>query len=337
MTAPSKGILLVPTLRSLGILAAVGVVLGLVLNDYWVGVISLALVAGLFAFGLDILQGWTGLGSLGHAAWYGISAYAVAILTIRSGWNVWAAMLCAILISTTLAACFAPFAVRLKGVSFLVVTLAFGQVVWGLAVKLPKLTGGSDGMPGVQRPNDLLGLDFGNTRVMYALVLVVVLIVVGVGMRLMNGPLGTQLRGVRLSDLRVRSLGYNVGLLRFTAFVVSAAIAAIAGALAATLDGFVGTNYLAWTLSAEMLLAVMIGGPGALWGPFAAGFGIYVFRVLATDITKRWTLILGLLYIITVLVIPNGIASIVRRRTKRKTQAEEDAEMAAAETEEVSS
>lgn len=319
----------VPTVRFVLVLAVVGIILGLVLAEYWVSVVALALVAGLFAFGVDVLQ-WTGLGSLGHAAWYGISAYGTAILTVKLDWNPWLAILAGIVMSTVVAAAFAPFAIRLRGTSFLVVTLAMGQVIWGLAIKLEKVTGGSDGLPGVPRPADIGPIDFGNPRVMFFFTLVIVLILVAATMRLLNSPLGAQFRGVKLSDLRLKSLGYDVQLLRFTAFVISAFIVAVAGSLAAWLDQFVGVNYVTWTLSAEMLLAVMIGGPGSLWGPFVAGAAILIIRVLATDLTKRWTMILGFLYIFAVLVVPDGVASLVTKRKRRL----EDKRAAAAELEE---
>lgn len=309
----SAGISSVPTVRFVGALAVVAVVLGLVLDNYWISVISLAMALGLFAFGVDLLQ-WTGLGSLGHAAWYGIAAYGTAIFTVKLGWSPWMAMIAAIAVSTAVAAAFAPFAIRMKGTSFLVITLAFGQVIWGLAIKLENVTGGSDGIPGVPRPEDIGPIDFDNPKIMFILVMIIILIVVAAAMRLLNSPLGAQFRAVRLSELRVQSLGYNVGLLKFSAFVLSAFVVAVAGTLAAMLDQFVGVNYVVWTMSAEMLLATMVGGVGTLWGPFAAGFAIAIIRVLATDLTDRWTMILGLMYIFAVLVIPDGIASLVKKR-----------------------
>lgn len=311
----SHGISLVPTGWFVGCLAALSVVFALVLDSYWISVLSLAMALGLFAFGVDFLQ-WTGLGSLGHAAWYGLAAYGTAILTVKLGWSPWLAMMAGVAISTTAAAVFAPLAIRMRGTSFLVITLAFGQVIWGLAVKLEKITGGSDGIPGVPRPGNIGPIDFQNPKVMFGLVMIVIIIVVTVAMRLLNGPLGAQLRAVKQSELRLRSLGYNVQLLKFSAFVISAFIVGVAGALAATLDQFVGVNYVVWTMSAEMLLATMVGGVGTLWGPFAAGFAIAIIRVLATDLTSRWTMILGLMYIFAVLVVPDGIASLLKKRQR---------------------
>ncbi|NLE74053.1 MAG: branched-chain amino acid ABC transporter permease, partial [Actinobacteria bacterium] len=164
----SSGISSVPTFWFVGGLVVVSVVLLLVLDNYWITVISLAMALGLFAFGVDVLQ-WAGLSSLGHAAWYGLAAYGTAILTVKLGWNPWLAMMAGIAMSMAVAAAFAPFAVRMKGTSFLVITLAFGQVIWGLAIKLEKVTGGSDGIPGVPRPGSIGPINFGDPKVMFAL------------------------------------------------------------------------------------------------------------------------------------------------------------------------
>lgn len=226
-------------------------------------------------------------------------------------------MIMGIVLTTAVAAAFAPLAIRMKGTSFLVITLAFGQVIWGLAIKLEKVTGGSDGIPNVPRPGSLGPIDFDNPKIMFTLVMVIIIVVVTAVMRLLNGPLGAQLRAVRQSELRVESLGYNVSMLKFSAFVLSAFVVGVAGSLAAVLDQFVGVNYVVWTMSAEMLLATMVGGVGTLWGPFAAGVAIAIIRVLATSLTDRWTMILGFMYIAAVLLIPDGIASLFKRRGGR--------------------
>ncbi len=315
----SSGISSVPTFWFVSALVIVSIVLLLVLDNYWITVVSLALAMGLFAFGVDVLQ-WCGLGSLGHAAWYGFAAYGTAILTVKVGWNPWLAMIMGVGMSTAVAAAFAPFAIRMRGTSFLVITLAFGQVIWGLAIKLEKVTGGSDGIPGVPRPGSIGPINFTDPKVMFAFMVIVIAIVVTLAMRLLNGPLGAQLRAIRQSELRVKSLGYNVQLLKFSAFVLSAFIVGVAGSLAATLDKFVGVNYVVWTMSAEMLLATMVGGAGTLWGPYAAGFVIALIRVMATDLTKRWMMILGFMYIFAVLLIPDGIASLLKKRRRAEVE-----------------
>ncbi|MHB9113611.1 MAG: branched-chain amino acid ABC transporter permease [Thermoleophilia bacterium] len=301
--------------RNGGLIAvfALGVVAAAALDPYWLGIATQGLVFALFAAGLDVLVGWCGLASLGHAAFFGTSGYVLAVLTTRWGLDPWLAAGFGIVFATALAAAFAPLAVRVSGLTFLTVMLAAGQIVWGVALKWRSVTGGSDGIPGVPRPTQVLGLSFVDSRTFFVLTLVVVVLVVALVWRLMEGPLGLQLRGVRQSDLRLRSLGYDVRGLRMVAFVVSGFVASVAGILAAFFNQFVGTNSVDWRLSAQMLLAVVIGGPGSLWGPFVAGFGLFLLQVFATNLTDRWTLILGLLYIVAVLVIPRGLWPLVRR------------------------
>lgn len=304
-----------PVRRYGGLIAVfgIGVVAVATLDSYWMGIATQGLVFALFAAGLDVLVGWCGLASLGHAAFFGTSGYVLAVLTTRWGVDPWLAAGLGIVFATAIATAFAPLAVRVSGLTFLTVMLAAGQIVWGVALKWRSVTGGSDGIPGVPRPTHILGLSFADSRVFFALTLVVVVVTVALVWRLMQGPLGLQLRGVRQSDLRLRSLGYDVRLLRIVAFVISAFVASVAGILAAFFNQFVGTNSVDWRLSAQMLLAVVIGGPGSLWGPFVAGFGLFLLQVFATNMTDRWTLILGLLYIVAVLVIPRGLWPLVRR------------------------
>jgi len=230
--------------------------------------------------------------------------------------NPWFAALAGVAAATFLAFLFGPLAVRTRGLAFLTVTLAFGQVIWGLTTKWRDVTGGSDGIAGVPRPTSILGLPLTDQRAFFLFTVVIVAIMVLVLVRVMRGPFGLQLRGVRLSELRLRSLGYNANGLRVAAFVISASLVGVAGVMFTFFNQFVGTNTVDWRLSAQILLAVVVGGPGTLWGPFVAGFGLFFVQIFATDLTERWTLILGLLYILAVLFLPRGIVSLVVRRKK---------------------
>lgn len=302
-------------LVSLAAFAVVALV-WLLLDSYWVGVFSQALLMGLAALALDVLVGWCGMASLGHAAYFGTAGYVLAVLTTRWGIDPWLSALAGVAVATGLALLFGPLAVRTRGLAFLTVTLAFGQVVWGLATKWRDVTGGSDGIPGVPRPSSFFGLALTDPKVFFLFTVVVIAVAVFITVRVMRGPFGLQLRGVRLSELRLRSLGYDATRLRVAAFVISAALASVAGIMFTFFNQFVGTNAVDWRLSAQMLLAVVVGGPGTLWGPFVAGFGLFFVQIFATNLTDRWTFILGLLYVLAVLFLPRGIASLLVRRKK---------------------
>jgi len=297
----------------IGAIAAAAALAGVVLDAYWIGVLSQALMMGLAAVALDVLVGWSGMPSLGHAAFFGVAGYTVAIMITRWDINPWLAAVLGVVLGLLLASGFAPLAVRTHGLAFLTVTLAFGQVIWGLATKWYGVTGGSDGIAGVPRPESLFGLSLYDPKVFYVFTIIVVAGFAGLLLWVMSSPFGLQLRGVRLSELRLRSLGYNSTRLRMAAFILSAGLVSVAGVMFTFFNQFVGTNAVDWRLSAQMLLAVIVGGPGKIWGPFVAGCGLFIIQVFATNLTDRWTLILGLLYIGTVLFLPTGIAGLFKR------------------------
>lgn len=305
-----------------------GIVLGLALllaalpifaGSYWVGLMTQALIFGGFALGLDILVGYTRLPSLGHAAFFGMAGYGAALAITRWGLDPWAAAGLGILLALVVALAFAPLAVRLRGLTFLTVTLAFGQVVWGLAIRWTSFTGGENGIPGVARPSlALLGWDLQSTTGYYWFVLTVATVLTLLVRRLADSPFGLSLLGIRESDMRMSALGYDVHKRRVAAFVVSAVVGACYGVLSAYFNKFIGPSSLDWRLSAQMLLSVVVGGGGSLWGPMLAGAGIHILKTSLIAETQRWVMVLGFLYVITVVLLPDGLASLPDRLGLRR-------------------
>ncbi|HBY92951.1 MAG TPA: branched-chain amino acid ABC transporter permease [Chloroflexi bacterium] len=286
--------------------------LPLVVGSYWVGLLTQALIFGGFALGLDVLVGYTGMPSLGHAAFFGLAGYGTALAITRWGLNPWLAAGIGIVLSLAVALAFAPLAVRLRGLTFLTVTLAFGQVAWGLATRGGEFTGGENGIPNVARPS--LGFWDLQTPVGFYLFTVFWLIILTLLVsRFVASAVGLSLLGVRDSDTRMAALGYNVQARRALAFVVAAGVGAIYGMLSVFYNQFIGPGSLDWRLSAQMLLSVVIGGAGSLWGPFIAGTGLHVLKTLLTGQTERWPMVLGALYVITVVLLPGGLASLARK------------------------
>lgn len=291
-------------------------VLPLVATDYWLGLLTQALLFGGFALGLDLLVGYAGMATLGHGAFFGLAGYGVAVAVTRWGLNPWLAGLLGVGLAIGVAAAFAPLAVRLRGLAFLTVTLAFGQVVWGLATRGGDFTGGENGLPGVARPSfgGSLGVwDLDEPAGFYRFALLVVTLLALLVARLAASPVGLSLLGLRESDTRMLALGYDVRARRAVAFVAAAGVGAVCGVLSAFFNGFVGPGALDWRASAQALLAVVIGGAGSLWGPFLAGAGLHVLRTYLTGETERWPMVLGVLYVATVVLLPGGLASLTTR------------------------
>lgn len=286
-------------------------VLPFVVSDYWVGLLTQALIFSGFAMGLDILVGLTGMATLGHAVFFGLAGYGAALSVTRWGIDPWVAAAIGIGLSLTVAVLFAPLAVRFRGLSFLTVTLAFGQVAWGLATRWTSFTGGENGIPGVRRPTFLWDLE--TPSGFFYLTLLIVLISTYVITRFVDSPMGMSLRGLRDSDTRMAALGYDVQARRAVAFVAAALVAAVYGILSTFFNKFLGPGSLDWRLSAQMLLSVVVGGAGSLWGPFVAGAGLHVLKTQLVGETQRWPMVLGGLYVLAVVFLPGGLASIPTR------------------------
>lgn len=307
------------------VLLAAGVLtwVPLVFGTYWTNLLTQAVIFGGVALALDILVGRTGMPSLGHGAFFGLAGYGVALGTTRWDWNPWLAAGFGIASATAVAAAFAPLAVRLRGLAFLTVMLAFGQVCWGLATRGGTVTGGENGLPGIPRPAVGSGVwNLSTPGGFYLLTLLVTTLLTLIIVRLAASPVGLSLQGIRDNDRRMTALGYNVAARRVVAFVVAAGAGAVYGVLSAFFNGYVGPGSVDWRLSAQLLLSVVLGGAGSLWGPFVAGGTLHIVKTYLTGETQRWPMVLGTLYVIAVLVLPGGIASLgsLLRRTRQRVR-----------------
>ena len=296
-----------------------GVLLGLLLllsiptllPRYAVDLMAQGFVFAIVGMGLDILVGYLGLPSLGHVAFFGLAAYGLAIPVTRWGWAPWAGAGVGLLTAVTGAALFGLLALRCRGVYFLVSTLAFSQVLWGAAVKWTAFSGGYNGIPGVPRPS-LFGRSLWDPNAFYYFACGVFVVVAAVLVLFVTSPVGKILTGIRESESRMRVLGYRTPLYRYLAFCLSAFITSIAGVVMAYFNGFVGPDSLHWSLSAQTLLMVILGGAGTLLGPAGAGILLVVAQNLISNVTERWTMVLGFLYVATMLFAPRGMLSLVR-------------------------
>ncbi len=299
----------------IGSLAAGVVVLALLLalpqamRPYYVGLVTKMLIFALFAMSLDLLLGYAGLASLGHAAFFGVAAYAIGLLSLRAGVGSWIALPAALVAATALGALIGVLALRARGSYFLMITFALAQVVWSVAFGWRTLTNGDDGMPGVPRPT--FGWSLDGTQAYYYFVLVVVGVATLLLLAIVKSPFGRALRGIRESETRMEALGYDVWRYKFMAFVLAAAFAGLAGALYAYFNRFVSPDDLHVIQSAEALIMVILGGAGTLIGP-AIGAALIVFlEDFVSSMTEHWLLVLGIIYVLVTLFAPRGLVGLI--------------------------
>jgi branched-chain amino acid transport system permease protein len=309
--------------RSTQIRAAVVVVAWAVLatfpqwSGFWessrfaAGIIRQILIFAIFASSLNLLVGYAGLPSLGHAAFFGGGAYAAAIASERLGTDQLLVSLGAGILGAALLALIIGFlAVRALGIFFLMLTLALAQMVFALAFQATDLTGGSNGLSGVHRPR-LFGIDFNAASDLYVLVCAVFLLVVVLLWRLVTSSYGRALVGIRENERRMRALGYDTRTLKLSAFVLAGAIAGIAGALSSYEYRFVSPNDAALGTSVTGFVMVLIGGAGTLLGPvLGAAVVLLIERVIPSQLPAQT--VLGIVFIAFVVFARDGIAGALR-------------------------
>lgn len=289
------------------------------------------LIFGLFALSLDVLLGYTGLPSLGHALYFGTAAYASAIVARDHTDSFLAGLAAGVIVAALVAAVAGLIALRTAGVFFLMITLAFGQLGVAVALRMSSVTGGADGLAGVLKPElPIDGVDLYQPRQFFYFTAVVVGVFVALAWWLVRSPFGAALKGVRENPERMAALGFNVWAHRYIAFVASAALAGGAGVLLSYHHGFVNPEAVGLTTSAEGMLMVILGGGGTLFGPLLGAAGILVFEDVTRDFADRWRLLLGVTYVVTVLVARRGLVRALptawrwlRRRTRRRTAGRE--------------
>jgi branched-chain amino acid transport system permease protein len=285
------------------------------LSAYPLTLLTQAAIIAILAMSLDVLLGYTGLPSLGHAAYFGVAAYAVGILTTEYQRGFLTCLVVGVALAGLTAAVFGLLAIRASGTYFLMITLALGMVVWGLAFRWVSMTKGDNGIAGVPRPE--LGLPWSLSAPLpffyFALTAAVAAWAV-LGL-LVRSPFGMGLQGIRESESRMRALGYNVWLHKYLAFVIAGAFAGFAGVFWAYYNGFVSPVDVQLVTSVETLLMVALGGPGTLAGPALGAMIIVFLKNFVSVYTKRWLLILGAVYIGVILFAPQGVLGALKRRS----------------------
>ena len=263
---------------------------------------------------LDLLLGYAGLPSLDHAAYFGVAAYTVGLLALRVANNFWLDFPAGLLMAAGVSALFGLFALRTRGSYFLMITLALGQVLWGIAFGWRSLTGGDDGLPSVPRPNVALPWTLTDGIPFYYFVLIFFGLAVGALALIVSSPFGKALVGIRESERRMEVLGYDVWRHKYVAFILAGLFAGLAGNLFVYFNGFVSPSYLNILFSASALLMVILGGSGTLLGPAIGAAVIVGLENFISGYMERWVLVLGVIYVLVTLFAPSGLVGLVRER-----------------------
>jgi branched-chain amino acid transport system permease protein len=314
--APAVTTVSAPTTARMRVIGLV-VFLAMIAFPFLVGDYPRALTAeiyifAIFAMSLDLLLGFTGLMSLGHAAFFGLGAYAVAILGTLVGANAWLALAAGIFIAALGAALIGFFCVRLSGIPFLMLTLAFSQLVFSVALKWRDVTGGSDGMAIPDKPS-IFGVELSNSLAMYFTALAFLLAAYWALRRLLNAPLGHIFVGIRENEPRMLAIGFNTRAYKLLSFTIAGAFAGLAGGLYAVFNSFISPDAIYWTSSGDILIMTMLGGAGTLIGP-AIGAGVFLLmKNVVSSYSDHWLAIIGAVFICCVLLFPGGIWGTLRQ------------------------
>ena len=288
--------------------AGVFVILPHFLSSYYVLLFAEILIFSIFALSVNLLMGYTGLVSLGQAAFFGAGGYTVALLVTHAGIeNFWLCLLAALAVSALLGLIFGLLALRTTGMYFIMLTLALAQMVWAIVWRWRSFTGGDDGLPGIPRPDLGLPWSLADNVGFYYLVLAFFVIAVFLLYRIIRSPFGRTLVGIRENESRLQALGYNTWRYKYVCFVIAAVFGGLAGTLKVYQDGFISPAYCSMSLSALVVLAAMIGGTRYFAGPIIGAAVVWVIRSIVSSYTEYWTLILGVLMVVVVMFARQGI------------------------------
>ncbi len=298
-----------------GVAVAAAALLPLALSNYQLSLAIQILIYAVLAMSIDILAGFAGRVSLGHGAIFGVATYVVIYADVHAGISPYLAFLLGILAATAVAAIFAVLAIRTSGVYFLLLTLALGMIVWGICLRWTAVTGGENGLRGDVRPAILA-----SHATFFWIVLAFAAMLAFAMYRFVASPFGLTLRGIRDSEQRMRSLGYDVSLHLFVGFTVSGFFAGVAGALYAFFNNFVSPTTVSLSQSVEGLLMAIVGGVGTLFGAFIGAAAVIYLENIVSLYTERWPTILGVAFIVIMIFAPEGILgklqALQRKRSK---------------------
>jgi branched-chain amino acid transport system permease protein len=314
-SAPTFTLTAIPSrhARTIGIIALTAmIVFPFLVPNYPRELVAEIYIFAIFAMSLDLIFGFTGLMSLGHAAFFGLGAYGVAILSAHYGVNAWIGVGAGVFLAALGATLIGFFCVRTSGVPFLMLTLAFSQLIFSIALKWRELTGGTDGLAVFDKPT-FFGLDLFNSLNVYFMALLTFLLCFYGLRRLLSSQLGHVFIGIRENEQRMLAMGYPTRTYKLLSFVIAGALAGFSGGIYTIFNSFISPEAVYWTASGDILIMVMLGGAGTLIGP-VIGAGLFLLmKNVVSSYSDHWLLIIGLVFICCVMFFPGGIWGALRQ------------------------
>ena len=302
---------------ALGVALALLALFPLAGAGFYTELVTKVMILAIFALSLDLLVGYTGLVSFGHAAFYGVGAYTLGLMAPKyEAASLWLTLPAAMLAAGMAALVVGVFVVRVKGIYFIMVTLAFAQMFY-FVFHDTKFGRGSDGISMNFKPVAAIGgftpFDLGNTTHVYYVVFVLLVAVFVFLRTVLRSPFGRALQGIRSNEHRMRSLGFPVYWYKLASFTLAGALAGLAGYLSALQFGFVNPELLSWHQSGNVLLMLILGGVGSLYGAVVGAFAFVALSEIFQSLTRHWQLLLGGAIILLVIFLPGGLASVAGR------------------------
>jgi len=274
-------------------------------SDYYLNVVSQILIGAIFALALNVIVGYGGLVSIGHGALFGIAAYAAALL-LNAGYGHVAAIFFSLALTLATTAVFSVLSLRASGIGFMMITLAVGQLLWGLAYRWVTLTNGDNGISVAARPQPF-GLSLASATAFFYATLAIFLAALVSMTSLIRSPFGASLVGTREQPRRMTALGYSVWRIRFFACVFSGMWSGVAGLLFMYYNQFISPHAMSLSASAEALLMVIAGGSGTVLGPIGGAALVVTMKTVASGYIERWNFVLGAIFVLIVLLMPEGV------------------------------
>ncbi|MBI1962174.1 MAG: branched-chain amino acid ABC transporter permease [Candidatus Rokubacteria bacterium] len=306
-----------PRALALAALAALAA-LPWVLARHQLSILTDLLIFGLFALSLDLIMGYTGMVSFGHAAYFGLGAYGSALVLVHSGQPVPVALLAGALLAGVVALPVGWFSTRATGIYFAMLTLAFAQLLYTVAYKWRDLTGGSDGLAGVPKTTLFWGgPSLATPHAYYFLVTACVVLALLLCRALVRSPFGRALQAIRENERRFVALGRAARPFKLVVFVIAAALAGLAGALFAPFRGFASPEVMFWVLSGQGLMMVLTGGIGTLIGPILGAMVFILIQEVLSSYTEHWMIFSGAVFVLMVIFLPGGLVGTARRLVTR--------------------